>query len=61
LQKLSKTFERAFSQAGEPSELIEDFKQMVKENTEFVPWSFPASHHVTTLFIGGNKNKLKLP
>jgi len=24
-------------------------------------WKFPNSHHVTTLFIGGNKQKLKTP
>ena len=34
---------------------------MIRDNKEFVPWSFPASHHITTLFIGGNKNKMKLP
>ena len=22
------------------------------------PWKFPASHHITTMFIGGNKKKL---
>ena len=61
LRKLSKTFENAFNQAGEPKSLIEDFKQMIREQKPFSPWSFPASYHITTMFIGGNKNKLKLP
>jgi heat shock protein HspQ len=61
LRKLSKTFENAFNQAGEPTSLIDEFKQMIRDQTTFSPWSFPASHHITTMFIGGNKNKLKLP
>ena len=34
---------------------------MVRQQQPYSPWKFPNSHHVTTLFIGGNRSKLQKP
>lgn len=60
-RQLSKLFTSAFQQAGEPKPLVDDFKLMVSTNQTPYNWKFPNTHHVTTLFIGGNKSKLKQP
>ena len=48
-----------FGQAGEPTSLIEDFKEIIRTGKPLGGWKLPNSHHVTTMFIGGNKQKLK--
>ena len=50
-----------FNQIGKPKDEIEQFKFMLREKKSMDPWKWPNSHHVTTLFIGGNKSKLKSP
>ena len=37
--------------------MINDFKTQVPAGKNFGPYVFPASHHVTTMFLGGNKKK----
>ena len=61
VHNLKTLFTTGFKQAGEPQQMINDFKSMCQQREAFSPWKFPASHHVTTLFIGGNKNKMKQP
>ncbi len=34
---------------------------MISEQNPSSTWSFPTSHHVTSMFFGGNENKVKLP
>ena len=51
----------AFQQAGEPKTLLDEFKAMIRDFKAQGDWKFPNSHHVTTLFIGGSKQKLKSP
>ena len=58
-RKLSSVFVNAFKQAGEPEQMINDFKNMIRQEQAMNPWKFPNSHHVTTLFIGGNQKKLQ--
>ena len=41
--------------------MINDFKFMCQRQQSNPPWKLPNSHHVTTLFIGGNKAKLQQP
>lgn len=61
-RKMSKLFESAFGQAGEPKQMINEFKAMVREGRATSgEWKFPNSHHITTLFIGGNRGKLNTP
>ena len=57
-EKLSKLFETTFKQAGEPQQLVDEFKNMISQGRASDPWKLPNSHHVTTLFIGGNRSKL---
>lgn len=54
-------FITAFKQAGEPKELIDDFKQIIQTRSPLGGWKLPADHHVTTYFIGGAKAKLLNP
>jgi hypothetical protein len=58
-RNLGLVFQRTFTQAGEPKKLIDDFKWMAKNSSGMDQWKFPNSHHLTTLFIGGNKQKVK--
>ncbi len=51
--------QNGFSQAGEPTSLIQDFKDIIKTGKPLGGWKLPNSHHVTTMFIAGNKQKLK--
>ena len=60
-EKLTTAFTNVFKQAGEPKQLMTDFENMVKNSSPIGSWKFPASYHVTTLFIGGNKQKMRLP
>jgi len=41
--------------------MLKDFKNMMLQQQAYSPWKFPNSHHVTTLFIGGNRSKLQKP
>ena len=54
-------FTLAFYQAGESSQKINDFKQMCQSHTGKNGWKFPSSFHVTTLYVGGDKDKMSLP
>lgn len=60
-RKLGQLFQSAFKQAGESQQMINDFKGMVRQQQAYAPWKLPNSHHVTTLFIGGNRTKLQKP
>jgi len=60
-RKLATVFSQAYRQAGKPKHEIEEFKSMVNNMKAADPWKFPNSHHVTTLFIGGNKKKMQSP
>ena len=60
-EKLSTLFTSVFTQAGEPKELINEFEQMVESTKANPPWKHPNSYHVTSLFIAGNKQKLRQP
>ena len=60
-RKLDQLFQSAFKQAGESTELLTTFKKMMQQQQPYSPWKFPNSHHVTTLFIGGNRAKLQTP
>ena len=59
--KLKSLFNNVFSQAGEPKEMIAEFDEMVRTRSQTKTWKLPNSYHVTSLFIGGNKQKLRQP
>lgn len=59
--KLSQLFTNVFSQAGEPKTMIQEFQHMVETSSQSGGWKFPNDYHVTTLFIGGNKQRLRAP
>ena len=54
-------FSSAFTQAGEPKNHIDELKHIVATMKPSGDWKLPNTHHVTTMFIGGNKSKLKEP
>jgi hypothetical protein len=55
---LYKVFTGAFSQAREPKEVINEFKDMVETFCDVGSWMIPETHHVTTFFIGKSIKKL---
>ena len=55
---LSKLFTNAFQQAGENNMMIQDFQHMSRTMRVVNDWKWPRTHHVTSLFIGGNKRKM---
>ena len=58
-RNFNQLIQNGFGQAGEPKSLIQDFKQIIQTKKAMGCWKLPNSHHVTTMFIGGNKQKLK--
>lgn len=58
-QKLSRLLATAFTQAGEPKSLIDEFKHIASTQKGSGDWKLPNTHHVTTLFVGGNKAKMR--
>ena len=50
--------QNAFGQAGESEADIEELKTVMKTGEDAGVWVLPADHHVTTMFIGGNKKKM---
>lgn len=54
-RNFNQLIKNGFEQAGEPNQLIEDFKQILRTGKQLSQWKLPNTHHVTTLFIGGNK------
>lgn len=57
--KLISLLDNAFQQAGEPKSLTDTLRDIVKKDKSMGGWKLPASHHVTSMFIGGNKAKLQ--
>ena len=45
-------------QAGEPQEEVDCLGQAAKTMKPYNCWKLPNSYHVTSMFIGGNKQKL---
>ena len=56
--KLATLLETAFKQSGEDSSTIDAIKSVAKTLKPCGGWKAPASHHVSTLFIGGDKSKM---
>lgn len=54
-------FTGAFKQANESEQLIQTFDEIIGNWKGQGGWVMPNSYHVTSLFIGGNKSKIKTP
>jgi len=56
--KLSQLLETTFKQSGENSATIDAITSVAKTLKPCGGWKAPASYHITSLFIGGDKSKL---
>lgn len=56
--KLTLLLGSAFAQAGEPAAEVKQLEEVASKLHGQGVWKLPNSHHVTSLFVGGNKAKL---